>query len=130
MPKIPDGFTTIFPYLVVSDAHRYVDFLCEGLGGQLLGKHEHPDGTLANGQVRFGDTTLMIGEARPEWPATFGHYYFYVDDADAAVRKALAHGAELVMPVEDKPYGDRQGGVKDSLGNIWWISQHLTEGRY
>ena len=130
MPKIPNGFTTVFPYLVVIDAHDYVEFLCKGLGGQLLSKHNRPDGTLANAQVRFGDTTLMVGEAREDWPANRGHYYFYVDDADAAVKQAVDHGAELIMPVADQPYGDRQGGVKDACGNIWWISQHLADGYF
>lgn len=29
-------------------------------------------------------------------------------------RRALAHGATLEMEVEDMPYGDRQGGVRDT----------------
>ncbi len=27
-------------------------------------------------------------------------------------------------------YGDRQGGVRDAWGNIWWISQRLVDGPY
>lgn len=54
-------------------------------------------------------------------------YYLYVPDADAAVRRALECGAQLEMPVADMSYGDRQGGVRDSHGNIWWISQRTVE---
>ena len=28
------------------------------------------------------------------------------------------------------PYGDRQGGIKDPCGNIWWLSQRLIPGPY
>jgi PhnB protein len=30
----------------------------------------------------------------------------------------------------EMPYGDKQGGVTDPAGNIWWISQRLVEKPY
>ena len=44
--------------------------------------------------------------------------------------QALAHGATLEMPVQDMPYGDRQGGVRDAHGNIWWISERIVQAPY
>ena len=43
---------------------------------------------------------------------------------------ARSHGATLEMAVADMPYGDRQGGVRDPWGNLWWISQRLVEAPY
>ncbi len=57
-------------------------------------------------------------------------YYLYVADADAALQRALAAGATLEMAVGDMPYGDRQGGVRDAHGNLWWISQRTVEAPY
>jgi PhnB protein len=34
------------------------------------------------------------------------------------------------MEVADMPYGDRQGGVRDAWGNLWWISQRLVDAPY
>jgi hypothetical protein len=34
------------------------------------------------------------------------------------------------MDVSVMPYQDRQVGVKDKHGNIWWLSQRLVEGPY
>lgn len=35
------------------------------------------------------------------------------------------------MKVEDQQsYGDRQGGVKDVAGNIWWISKRIKPEPY
>lgn len=34
------------------------------------------------------------------------------------------------MEADDRPYGDRQGGVKDLHGNIWWISQRTAHEPY
>jgi PhnB protein len=44
--------------------------------------------------------------------------------------RAIAAGARLEMQVADMPYGDRQGGVVDPSGNIWWISQRIAESAY
>jgi PhnB protein len=44
--------------------------------------------------------------------------------------RAIAAGAVLEMAVGDMPYGDRQGGVRDPHGNIWWISQRLIKAPY
>lgn len=36
----------------------------------------------------------------------------------------------LEMEVADMPYGDRQGGIRDPHGNVWWVSQRLVHGPY
>jgi PhnB protein len=46
------------------------------------------------------------------------------------MKRALENGATLEMEVADMPYGDRQGGVRDRHGNIWWISQRTVEEAY
>jgi PhnB protein len=46
------------------------------------------------------------------------------------MKSALDAGAKLEMAVADMPYGDRQGGVRDAHGNIWWISQGLVTASY
>ena len=57
-------------------------------------------------------------------------YYLYVENADEAMAKAVAAGATAIMEVANMPYDDRQGGVKDAWGNLWWISQRLVDGPY
>jgi PhnB protein len=59
-----------------------------------------------------------------------GQFYLFVKDPDAMVERAVQHGATQVMKVNDVSYGDRQGGVKDVEGNIWWISKHIKEEPY
>jgi uncharacterized glyoxalase superfamily protein PhnB len=53
--------------------------------------------------------------------------YVYVDDCDAAYARAIAAGAEPLMPPADMFYGDRSGGVKDASGNSWWIATHIED---
>ncbi len=41
----------------------------------------------------------------------------HVDDPDAAAARAIAAGATEMFPVEDQPYGLRQGRVVDPFGH-------------
>lgn len=127
---VPPGFTTIFPYIFATDAAAYVTFLERALGGEIIGVHSNADGTVANAQIRFNDTVVMVSEATGDNPATLATYYIYVADADAAMAQAVAAGGVQSMEVGDRVYGDRQGGMRDPQGNIWWISQRLQAGSY
>jgi PhnB protein len=90
-----------------------------------------PDGRLANVRLRFGDDgVVMVAEVQPGLPPCRSSHYLYVDDADAAMARAVAAGGRMVLPVADRPYGDRQGGVEDPAGTVWWISRRLVDGPY
>lgn len=126
----PEGFTRVFPYIMANDGDRLLKFLEDGLGGELALIHRNPDGSIANAQIRFGDTTIMVSTARDEWKATYGTFYLYVSDAAAAFAQAIAAGGEARMEPAKMPYGEIQGGVTDPEGNIWWLSQRLSEKSY
>jgi uncharacterized glyoxalase superfamily protein PhnB len=127
---IPPGFTRLFPYIFVEGARAYLEFLDGGLGGEIVDVHASPDGVVRNAHVRFGDTTIMISEAGGGNDASRGTFYLYVEDADSAMERAMTAGAEELIPVEFRPYGERQGGVRDPAGNVWWLSQRLAPGGY
>ena len=127
--RIPPGFNTVTPYFFVDGAAGFLDFLVRGLGGVAIGRHMDGE-RIANAQVRLGTSTVMVSEGSPAFPAMPASYYLYVDNADEAMRKALAAGATKIMDVADMPYDDRQGGVKDPYGNLWWLSERLVDGPY
>jgi PhnB protein len=127
---IPPGFTRVFPYIFATDVRNYLAFLTQGLGGETLRVLAAPDGMVRNAHVRFGDTTIMVSEARGDFQPSRGTYYLYVEDADAAMARAVAAGGRSLGPVADMPYNDRQGGVTDPSGNHWWLSQRLVPGPY
>jgi PhnB protein len=76
-------------------------------------------------ELRIGDSMLMCGGGEAlrgrEKLATL---HVYVPDTDAAYRRALEAGSESIAAPEDKPYGARQGSVKDPAGNRWVIATH------
>ncbi len=127
--RIPPGFNTVTPYFLVDGAVRFLHFLVRALGGTEIGRHVSGD-RIANAQVRLGTSTVMVSEASPAFPAMPASYCLYVENADEAMSKAIAAGATMIMEVANMPYGDRQGGVQDPWGNLWWISERLIDGPY
>lgn len=127
---IPPGFGTITPYFFVNDAERFVAFLVSAFDGTEALRSMRPDGRIANAQVRIGTSTIMVSEATGRYPPMPAAYYLYVEDADAAMAQAIAAGGTQEMAVGDMPYGDRQGGIRDPHGNLWWISQRLVRAPY
>ncbi len=128
--RLPDGYGTVFPYLISADAPGLIAFLVSAFQAVELERISDDLGRVRNAQIQLGTTRFMVSSATAEWPAMPASYYIFVADADAAVALAQHHGGTLVMPVGDKPYGDRQGGVRDPTGNVWWVSQRLIDGPY
>lgn len=113
---------TITPYLTVKRAEELVDFVKDVFGGVELFRATGSAGGL-HAEVTIGESKLMIGgyEAVEEIPTAL---HLYVPDADDVYRRALAAGATSVEEPVDQEYGDREAGVKDPTGNLWWIATH------
>ena len=127
---IPSGFARVSPYMMIADADSLVVFLQQAFDAKALHISRRADGKIANAQMQIGDCLFMLSEASEAFPPMPASYYLYVENADKMVAQALAAAGELIMEVADKPYGDRQGGVRDPVGNLWWISQRLAAGPY
>ena len=80
---IPEGYGTVFPYMIVSNANALVEFLSAAFDASVEGKSVMPDGRVANTRVRIGTSTFMIGEASSDgMQAMPGSYYVFVEDVD------------------------------------------------
>lgn len=98
------------------------DFVKHAFGAVELERHEMgPKAFHVESQI--GDAVVVLETGDPPDPsATCASIYVYVEDVDAAYRRAIEFGATSLAEPEDKPYQERAAGVKDSFGNTWWIS--------
>lgn len=126
----PQGFSPITPYIFAADARAYIAFLTAAFSAQEIGRTTAPDGQISNCQLQIATSNFMICQAKTPFPPSSAAFLLYVDDAAATLQTATQAGATAFMPVEDMPYGDRQGGVRDPSGNIWFITQRLTHEPY
>jgi PhnB protein len=136
---VPEHLTTVTPRLVVSDGHAAIDFYKRAFGAEELGEcFTGPDGRLVHAELRIGSAVVMItqGEAVSGAPASppdavggvvTAIMATYWEDVDAAWARALAAGAEVIYPLEDRFYGERDGRVRDPFGQQWMLSTRIPE---
>jgi uncharacterized glyoxalase superfamily protein PhnB len=132
---IPDGFHTITPHLIVSDAAKAIEFYKKALGAQEIDRFMTPDGKgVMHGQLKVGSSMLMLGnEMQPHClsPKSRGgtsvSLYLYVENADAAFDRAVKAGCTVKMPITDQFWGDRCGQVEDPFGHQWSLASHKQD---
>jgi PhnB protein len=132
---IPEGYHSVTPYLYMGDAARAIEFYKEVFGATELFRFDAPGGKIEHAEIKIGDSQLMLGDECPEMdarsPQTVGGtpvgLLLYVEDVDAVVESALAAGAKMLEPLEDKFYGDRMGKIQDPFGHIWAIATHKED---
>jgi PhnB protein len=125
---IPEGYHTVTPYLIAKGSAKLMDFLKAAFGAKEIERLATPDGTLMHGEVRIGDSVIMLGDSKGgDWTTMPTCIYLYVPDCDATFRQAVAAGATAQSQPADQFYGDRCGNVKDPFGNIWCIATHKED---
>src|ERR1700688_3984312 len=128
---VPAGFRTITPFLIHAKAPELVDFMKSTFGAEELKRNTTGEAYGFYSEVRIGDTVMMIGggtaASRGNLP---GAFHVFVEDCDAAYRRALEAGAATLMGAmgepADRPYGERSAFVEDAFGNYWYIATRLT----
>ena len=118
--------------LSLRDAARAVRWYEQAFGARETSRSTSADGKivafLAIGELEFGvaDETTAVGNFSPETlGGTTVRIMLHVPDPDAVAQRAVDAGAELLFPVEDQPYGMRQGRIRDPFGHHWLIGRPL-----
>ena len=124
---IPDGYPTVAPYLMVTDAAKFIDFMSSVFGAKTTEQLLRPDGKIGHTELRVGDSLIMLSEASAAHPATPVMLHVYVEDVDAAFERAVSAGGTVVAKPSNQFYGDRSGGVREPSGNTVWIATPVAD---
>lgn len=124
---IPKGYNSVIPYLLLKDIPNTIEFLINSFGAVEKERITSENGEIMHAEVQIGDSIIMMGKESESLGKMNSMIYLYLPDTDAAYNKALENGAVSIMEPEDQFYGDRNAGVGDSEGNIWWIGTHIED---
>jgi PhnB protein len=132
----PDQF---IPHLIVSDGAAALKFYREVFGGEEGHTMMAPDGRrVMHGELKLDGHLLFISDeftaeegGKCRTPESLGgstvRITLQTDDPDGVVERAVARGAEVIMPLADMFWGARYGQIRDPFGHIWGINQQLQE---
>ena len=122
----PEAYSSVSPYLVVSDARKVIAFAKTVFGATELRRYDMPDGSIMHAELRIDDSVIMLGDGGPKYPPFASLIHVYVDDVDAVYRRAIEAGATSVeAPRTREGDPDRRGSVKDPCANTWSSATQL-----
>lgn len=127
IPAVPEGYTTVTPWIITRDTNAQIEFMTEAFGAQEIFRVADEDGLIGHAEARIGDAVVMLFDSRPDWVETPAYLRLYVEDGDAVFERALKAGAKAVTNMTHAPWGERVGRVQDPLGNLWWIHTRIEE---
>ena len=121
---------TLRPRLVVADGVKAIDFYRAALDAEELVRYAEPSGAIVHAELKIGDDVFSLTQEEGVHnisPDTLGGspmlLTLEVDDADQAGAAMEAAGATVVIPIDDRYYGNREGRLRDPFGHLWIISQ-------
>jgi PhnB protein len=140
MPQpIPAGHEGLIPHLVCDPCADAIEFYKKAFGAQEISRAPTPDGRkIMHAEIRIDGRPVFLNddfpefcEGKPQSPKALGGtpvtIHRYVEDCDAAIRRAHAAGATVTMPPMDAFWGDRYGMVTDPFGHRWSLATHVRD---
>ena len=132
---VPEGYSTVTPYLIVSGASAAIEFYKKAFGAVEIMRLTQPDGKIGHAEIQIGSSKVMLADEALDmgfWsPRSLGGsgtgIMLYVDDVDRAFERARGAGAKALQPVKNQFYGDRSGTLSDPFGHMWTISTHVED---
>ena len=133
--KVPEGYNTVQPYLMMVDCHEAIAFYSKVYGAKEKLCMKTPEGRIAHAEIAIGNSVVMMADENPAIqafaPAHFGgspvSLMLYVDDCDATYAKAIEAGATSLREPADQPYGDRMAAILDPFGYKWWVAHSIAK---
>lgn len=128
MPEVKGG---VVAYLQLSNASEASAFYQKAFGAtEVFRVPVDEKGRTMHIHLYVNGGSLMLSDAYPEYghPLQAPQGYslnVQVDDIDAWWQRALAAGAEVLMPISEMFWGARYGQVRDPYGVTWAFNQPL-----
>ncbi|MBX2803037.1 MAG: VOC family protein [Myxococcales bacterium] len=122
--------SALTPRLLVTDARGAQTFYADALGGEAGMCLAAPDGTVVHAEVTVAGVTFSLTEfgCQPSGdtdPQVLLH--LVLDDPDTAAARIVQAGGEILIPIEDRFYGKREGRIRDPFGHCWILSKDLED---
>ncbi|HEX6585620.1 MAG TPA: VOC family protein [Solirubrobacterales bacterium] len=123
MPERTDQLA--YPIVSYENADAAIDWLKRAFGAEEIAVHKGDDGQVEHMELSFEGGVVMGGSKRVGELAgkveigSPTSIYLVVSDPDAHHERAVAAGAEVVIPLRDEDYGSRGYSALDPEGNVW-----------
>jgi uncharacterized glyoxalase superfamily protein PhnB len=118
--------STVIPQVSYPDVRAAAAWLCDPFGFRVrlfIGNHRV--------QMHIGDGAMVVTEQKALGRQTNCgvSVMVRVENVHAHHERAQRHGAAIVRPPQDYPYGERQYSAEDFNGYVWTFTQSIADSR-
>lgn len=119
--SVPNYYQPIMPYIVVSDADAFIDFIKRVFDAEERLVVRNPDETISHAEFSLNGGTILFGQSSEMWPPFPCAMYLVTQSVDQIYERGLANGAVGNQEPGDRGYG-QSAGFMDKFGNQWWLN--------
>jgi len=125
----------LYPQLIIAAPDDAISFYQRILDARLIERFVDGSERVVHAAVDIGGSTLSIAQGVPDWglhdPISLGGspclLHLDVDDPDTLAEAMVADGATILIAIADRPYGKREGRVRDPFGHLWILSKTIED---
>ena len=132
---IPQGYTSLTPFLVVDGAAKAIEFYTTVFGATVIEQMAASDGSVAHAELDFGNGRLQLSDPNADYQleavepkdSVTHSMVLYCSDVDAVETRAKEAGATIREPAQTFVTGDRFASIVDPFGQRWAVMTRVED---
>jgi PhnB protein len=132
---VTPAVASLAPRLIVENVDEAIKFYEATIGAELIERYALPNGIVVHAALRLGPSTVSLAQRVDDWkllsPDAIGGtpvlLRLEVDSPDAVASQMLKLGASVIIEIKDRPYGQREGRLRDPFGHLWLLTTTIEE---
>jgi PhnB protein len=132
---IPEGYTSLTPFLCIDGAAEAIAFYVEVFGAKLVERMDGEGGIVMHAELDFGNGRLQVSDPQEAYqlaapkPGEFATHSvaLYCPDVDDVVARAEDAGATIREPAQTFVTGDRFASILDPFGQRWTVMTRVED---
>lgn len=121
------------PRLIVRDVDAALEFYRDAFNAKRLERFADQSGRVVHAAMKVGDSVFTMAQEVVSWGLTSPEttmgasvlLHLTVPNPDKTAKAMVNLGGKVIIEIEDRPYGKREGRVRDPFGHAWILSKTI-----
>jgi uncharacterized glyoxalase superfamily protein PhnB len=126
---------SLTPRLIVVKVDDAIEFYRATLDAELVERYALANGVVVHAALRLGQSIFSLAERVDDWgllsPDAIGGspvlLRLETGSPDTVASRMVERGARMVIEIKDRPYGKREGRLRDPFGHLWVLSTTIEQ---
>lgn len=123
----------LHPRLIVAEPDAALEFYRRVFNANLIERFVDNQERVVHAAFSIGQAYLSLTQSVADWglhdPLHLGGspclLHLSVEDPDRIASACVLNKGKIVIPIEDRPYGKREGRLADPSGHLWIVSKTI-----